>query len=164
MDKIESKGIKSIRSRVANISEFLKEKITIEEFRDILTGYLFGGKEKVIEQDITDKDWEKIYKLSNSKYRTWEWNYGRSPDFNIQKINRFPFGQIDTRIFVKEGMIEHIKIFGDYLGYGETEDIETRLLGKFYREEDIIDALKDIDMKFYFGDITLEEFVKFLVY
>jgi lipoate-protein ligase A len=65
---------------------------------------------------------------------------------------------------VKEGMIEHIKIFGDYLGYGETEDIEARLLSKFYREEDIIDALKDIDMKFYFGDITVEEFVKFLIY
>ncbi len=164
MDKIESKGIKSIRSRVANITEFLKEKITIEEFRDVLTGYLFGGKEKVVEQVITEKDWEKVYQLSNSKYRTWEWNYGRSPEFNIQKVNRFPFGQIDTRIFVKEGLIEHIKIFGDYLGYGETEDIEARLLGKFYREEDIIDALKDIDMKFYFGDITLEEFVKFLVY
>ena len=32
-DKIESKGIKSVRSRVANISEFLTETVDIEEFR-----------------------------------------------------------------------------------------------------------------------------------
>ena len=43
-DKIESKGIKSIRSRVANISEFLKEQMTVEEFRLEILKSIFGGK------------------------------------------------------------------------------------------------------------------------
>ena len=34
--KIKSKGIKSVRKRVANIEEFLTEKITIEEFKQII--------------------------------------------------------------------------------------------------------------------------------
>jgi lipoate-protein ligase A len=164
IDKIESKGIKSTRSRVANITEFLKDNISIDEFQEIITESIFGGKENVIEQEITGDDWEQVYKLSNAKYRTWEWNYGRSPEFNIQKIKRFPFGQIDTRIFVKEGKIEEIKIFGDYLGYGETEDIEGMLKKRNYREEDLKNVLKNIDLKFYFGDIGMEDFVNYLCY
>lgn len=163
-DKIESKGIKSIRSRVANITEFLKKKITIEEFREILVESIFGGKENIIVQEITDNEWKQVNKLSNGKYRTWEWNYGRSPEFNIQKVNRFGFGLIDTRIFVKDGIIEDIKFFGDYLGYGEPEDIEGMLRKRNYREADLKEILKDIDLKYYFGDITYAEFVKYLCY
>jgi lipoate---protein ligase len=163
-EKIESKGIKSIRSRVANITEFLKEEMSIDEFQEIITESIFEGKENIAEQEITEKDWEEVYRLSNHKYRTWEWNYGRSPEFNIQKVNRFPFGQIDTRIFVKEGKIEDIKIFGDYLGYGETEDIEGMLMKRNYREEDIKDVLKNVDLRYYFGDVSVEDFIKYLCY
>ena len=45
-DKIESKGIKSIRSRVANISEFLTEEIDIETFRSLLLKNIFNGADK----------------------------------------------------------------------------------------------------------------------
>src|SRR5919205_153019 len=44
-DKIESKGIKSVRSRVANISEFLTEKISMEEFRALLLKNIFGAQD-----------------------------------------------------------------------------------------------------------------------
>jgi lipoate-protein ligase A len=118
----------------------------------------------IIVQEITDDEWKQVNKLSNGKYRTWEWNYGRSPEFNIQKVNRFGFGLIDTRIFVKDGMIEDIKFFGDYLGYGEPEDIEGMLRKRNYREADLKEILKDINLKYYFGDITYEEFVKYLCY
>jgi len=164
IDKIESKGIKSIRSRVANITEFLNERMSIDEFQEIITESIFNGKENIIEQEIADKDWQEVYKLSNTKYRTWEWNYGRSPEFNIQKIKRFDFGQIDTRIFVKDGKIEDIKFFGDYLGYGETEDIEGMLRKRNYREQDLKEVLKNVDLKFYFGDLSPEDFVRFLCY
>ncbi len=46
MDKIQSKGIKSIRSRVANITEFLNEEMTTEEFRQLLLETIFEGKQK----------------------------------------------------------------------------------------------------------------------
>jgi len=164
IDKIESKGIKSIRSRVANITEFLNERMSIDEFQEIITESIFNGKENIIEQEIADKDWQEVYKLSNTKYRTWEWNYGRSPEFNIQKIKRFDFGQIDTRIFVKDGKIEDIKFFGDYLGYGETEDIEGMLRKRNYREQDLKEVLKNVDLKFYFGDLSPEDFVRCVCY
>src|SRR5690606_16042024 len=57
-DKIQSKGIKSIRSRVANISEFLPEKITIEQFKQSLLRSIFGG-ENIPEYKLTEDDWKR---------------------------------------------------------------------------------------------------------
>src|SRR5699024_1422443 len=43
-EKIESKGIKSIRSRVTNISEYLDEPITMDAFKEIILKYIFDVK------------------------------------------------------------------------------------------------------------------------
>lgn len=63
-DKIESKGIKSVRSRVANISDFMDQEMTTEEFRDLLLLYIFGVEkvEDVKEYKLTAADWEKSTK------------------------------------------------------------------------------------------------------
>lgn len=161
-DKIESKGIKSVRSRVANITEFLKEEITITEFRERITKNIFKEYDNIPVYELNENEWTEVNKLSQAKYKTWEWNYGRSPEFNIQKIHRFDFGQIDARVFVKDGKIQSIKFFGDFLGYGDTEDVEKKLAGVVYKEEEVSDALKDTDFKYYFGNIELNDFVKFI--
>ena len=75
-DKIESKGIKSVRSRVANIVDFLPEKITVEQFRMEILKSIFGGEENIQYYELTDEDWEKIHEISRNRYQLWEWNYG----------------------------------------------------------------------------------------
>lgn len=161
-DKIESKGIKSIRSRVANISEFLDEKLTMEEFRQLILSYIFGGSENIKEYKLTDEDWEKIHKLSEERYQNWEWNYGKSPKFNLQHTHRFPVGGIDVRLEVNKGMIENCKIYGDFFGVGNVTDIEEKLTGIRYERSDIEKALVDIDVKHYFGNITKEELINLI--
>lgn len=161
-DKIESKGIKSIRSRVANISEFLQEKITIEEFRTLLLEYIFGGKNKVQEYKLTDEDWQKIHQLSEERYRNWDWNYGKSPKFNLQHSYRFPVGQIDIRLEVDKGTIDNCKIYGDFFGVGDVNEIEDKLIGLRYEKAEIEKALKDVDIKYYFGNITKEDFLNLI--
>ena len=160
--KIESKGIKSIRSRVANISEFLKTEINMEEFKVILTDNIFKDYDDVPIFSLTDEQWTEVMNLSEIKYKTWEWNFGRSPEFNIRKISRFQFGQIDARIFVKDGVIKEIKFYGDFLGYGDSEDIENKLTGIRFDVEQIYKAISDIDLTSYFGDISTNDFSKFL--
>lgn len=162
-DKIESKGIKSIRSRVANISEFLSDIISIEEFRSLLLKNIFGGLEEIPEYVLTEEDWEKIYQLSEERYRNWDWNYGKSPKFNLQHSHRFPVGQIDVRLEVNRGTIENCKIYGDFFGVGDVSDIESKLQGIRYERAEIVEALEDVNIKQYFGNITKEEFVN-LVY
>jgi lipoate---protein ligase len=161
-DKIESKGIKSIRSRVANISEFLSEKMTIEQFRSTLLDYIFDGSD-VEEYVLTEEDWKNIHELSKERYQNWDWNYGKSPKFNLQHSHRFPVGSIDVRLEVNKGKIENCKIYGDFFGVGNVEDIEEKLIGTRYERKDIAGALEGVDIQHYFGKVTKDEFVD-LVY
>lgn len=161
-DKIESKGIKSVRSRVANILPFLKEKITIEQFRLEILKSIFGGEEKINYYELTEKDWEKIHEISRNRYQTWDWNYGKSPRFNIQKTHRFPSGGIDIRLEVNKGYIEEIKIYGDFFGVGEVTEIEELLTGIPYSREAIAEKLGNIDIAHYFGGISKEDFLKLI--
>lgn len=161
-DKIESKGIKSIRSRVANISEYLKEPMTIEEFRLQVLKSIFGGEENIQYLKLTDDDWTKIHELSAERYANWDWNYGKSPKFNMQHSHRFPVGGIDVRLQVNKGTIEDVKIFGDFFGVGEVDVIEESLKGIQYDRQSIGEALASIDIPTYLGGITKEEFLQLI--
>ena len=161
-DKIKSKGIKSIRSRVANISEFLTEPLTMEEFRQKLLEHIFGGLENVQQYEWTDEDWKKIMEISEERYQQWDWNYGKSPKFNIQHSHRFPVGQIDVRLEVGKGKSEECKILGDFFGVGAVEEIEQQLVGVKFSKADLAEAMKDVNVSHYFGNITTEDFVNLL--
>ncbi|MBY0223523.1 MULTISPECIES: lipoate--protein ligase [Sporosarcina] len=158
-DKIESKGIKSIRSRVANISEFLEEPISIEQFRQEILNSIFDGEENIQYKELTEEDWSNIRKLSAERYGNWDWNYGRSPKFNVQQSKRFPVGGIDVRLYVVKGSIEDIHIYGDFFGVGEVAEIEQRLTGVKYERKAITEALASMDVEKILGGIQLEEFV-----
>ena len=158
-DKIESKGIKSVRSRVANISEFIKEPMTIEQFRMEILKSIFGGEENIQYYELTEQDWENIYSLSKERYQQWAWNYGKSPRFNIQKQQRFPSGGIDIRLEVNRGIVEEATIFGDFFGVGDVAEIEQLLVGTKYDRTAIGEAIEHIDIPKYFGGITKEDFL-----
>ncbi|CAH0344414.1 lipoate--protein ligase [Bacillus sp. CECT 9360] len=158
-DKIESKGIKSIRSRVTNISEFLKEPLIIEQFRSLLLRNIFEDNEEIPEYVLTEQDWVNIHQLSKERYQNWDWNYGKSPKFNLQHSHRFPVGSIDIRLEVNKGTIENCKIYGDFFGVGDVNDIEEKLKGIRYEKESIEKTLANVDVKHYFGDVTKEEIV-----
>ena len=161
-DKIESKGIKSIRSRVGNIADFLKEPMSVEEFRSFLLQNIFKETGKVTEYVLTETDWEKIHEISEDRYQNWEWNYGKSPKFNLQNSHRFPVGSVDIRLEVNRGIIENCKIYGDFFGVGEVADIERKLTGTRYEKEAISRVLDEIDVRHYFGNVTKEEILAFI--
>ncbi|MCP8615527.1 lipoate--protein ligase [Salirhabdus salicampi] len=165
-EKIKSKGIKSIRSRVANISEFLTEDLSMEEFKNMLLRFIFDveSAEDVPKYKLTKEDWENIHKLSEERYQQWEWNYGKSPKFDIQHSKRFEgAGSIDVRLNVNKGVIQNCKIFGDFFGVGDVHDIEEILIGTRYERDAIKQALTDVNIKHYFGNVAKDDFVT-LVY
>ncbi|MBD1380680.1 lipoate--protein ligase [Metabacillus arenae] len=161
-EKIESKGIKSIRSRVANITEFLKEPISIEKFKEMLLNYIFDTNGEIPQYKLTEEDWKKINEISKERYQSWDWNYGKSPTFNYQHNNRFPVGQIDVRMEVKKGLIENCKIYGDFFGAGDVSEVEDKLIGTRYEKAAITQALAGVNFKHYFGNIEKEEFLNML--
>ncbi|WP_319371492.1 lipoate--protein ligase [uncultured Ilyobacter sp.] len=161
-DKIESKGIKSVRSRVANIYPYLKKNINIEEFKKVLvTNILMEGSQNYI---LSDEENLKVENLAREKYRNWEWNFGKSPEFKISKRKRYTGGELDIKLNVSEGIIEQIKIYGDFLEYRGIEEIEKILIGKRFVEKDLADCIKRIDIEKYFCDIKAEEIIDCIFY
>ncbi|RNF39398.1 lipoate--protein ligase [Planococcus salinus] len=161
-EKIESKGIKSIRSRVANISEYLKEPMTITEFRSAILHSVFEGEEKVQYWELTDEDWENIHALSKKRYGNWDWNYGKSPKFNVKHSHRFPVGGIDVRLQVEKGFIKDANIYGDFFGVGDVSEIENAIKGVKYERASLDEAISGFDIPTYLGGITKEDFLKLI--
>ncbi|WP_101843434.1 lipoate--protein ligase [Halobacillus sp. Marseille-P3879] len=161
-EKIKSKGIKSIRSRVANISEYLEESITMEEFKQLILRYIFNVEDvkDVPQYKLTEEDWTKIYQIADDRYRNWEWNYGKSPKFNIQQTKRIEgAGSYDIRLDVSKGYIRNVKIYGDFFGVGDISEVEERLIGVKYERASIAEAIENVEISHYLGKITKEDFL-----
>ncbi|MBO0456037.1 lipoate--protein ligase [Enterococcus hulanensis] len=163
-DKIESKGIKSIRSRVTNIKDYLpadKQNMTTEEFRQAILLQIFGvdSVDRVKTHELNEEDWKAINQISDEYYKNWDWNYGRSPEFNLERQKRFPIGSIEVRLDVANGEIEKAKVFGDFFGLGEIKDVENQLIGTRYEKKALEESIDQIDLTHYFGNITKEDFL-----
>ena len=163
MNKIESKGHKSVRSRVANISEFLNDELSVSEFRQRLLDGLYRERDNFETYHLTDDEWKAVKDLRDEKYGNWDWNFGRSPDFNIQRSKRFAVGEIDLRLDVEKGHIKNLKIYGDFFGKEPVDEIEEMLKDVRYEPSDIEIALNGIDVQEYFGNVEKAEFLD-LVY
>ena len=111
-DKITSKGVKSVRSRVTNIKEHLPEGTTLQQFWDALQFYLSneGKDEEII---LTDDDVAKIEYEAVNRFGTWDWIYGASPEFNLKNSKRFPGGRIEVLMHVTDGRIDSVRFIGD---------------------------------------------------
>ncbi|MGO2082909.1 MAG: lipoate protein ligase C-terminal domain-containing protein, partial [Vagococcus sp.] len=95
-------------------------------------------------------------------YRNWDWNYGRSPEFDLVRRHRFPIGSIEAKMNVSNGTIQEIKIFGDFFGLGEITDVEEMLTGVKYDKESLEKAVEKINIKKYFGNIEAEDLVNLI--
>lgn len=159
--KIQSKGVKSVRSRVTNIKPYLTQDISIQEFQQHLLDYM--GELNVLEEVVLDaKDLAILQEKVDNKFSTWDWNWGESPDFDIQKMDKFDCGIIDLRMNVSQGRIRELKFYGDFFVRQPIEELETCLTNQVYRKEDIIKALEDVDLNDYFFGLDKKLFVDFV--
>lgn len=163
-EKYASKSTKSVRSRVANISEFLQEPLSIEQFRLTILHSIFEGSDSIPTYQLTEEDWKKVHQLADERYRSWEWNYGRSPKFNMQQRKRIEgAGTFDVRLNVEEGIIKEAAIFGDFFGRGDRNEVAEKLVGIKYDEAELSKLSDEIDLQFYFGPITKEDWMSLLL-
>ncbi|MUT66625.1 lipoate--protein ligase [Paenibacillus sp. NEAU-GSW1] len=163
-EKYVSKSTKSIRSRVANISEFLPQPITIEQFRQSILSSIFEGEAEIPYYELSEQDWANVRQLAEERYRSWEWNYGRSPKFNVRQTKRInAAGTFDVRLQVEDGVIADASVYGDFFGRGDSAEFATKLVGVRYDTDALKKVLKGVDLAYYFGPVTPEEWLELLI-
>jgi lipoate---protein ligase len=161
---VESKGVKSIRSQVANISEFLREPITVDELRGRILERMFGTRDRarIPMLELDDADWRAAEELLERKYGSWAWNYGENPPSSVQRSRRFPAGEVALGLYIHGGCIAAVRISGDFAMRAEVHELESRLRGLIYDRDTIADALSQIDVSSCFGDVSRQEVLAFL--
>ncbi|MCY7187540.1 lipoate--protein ligase [Streptococcus gallolyticus] len=162
-DKIESKGVKSVRARVTNILDELPEKMTVEAFSNQLLNKMKESYPDMTEYVFSDDELQKIQALADQQFATWDWTYGKAPEYTIKRSVRYPAGKITTYANVEKSVIKGIKIYGDFFGIKDVADIEQALIGLRYEYSDVLDKLQTIDTTQYFTNITPQEIAKAIV-
>jgi lipoate-protein ligase A len=139
-EKLQSKGVDSVRSRVTNLTEFkpdltiplLKEKLK-EAFEEV-----YGGK--AAEKTVADLDSKTVMERT-AFFESWEWKFGKKLDFQYEISNRFDWGMLTIQFNIKNGIIEEAAAFSDAMDPEPIGEIPGLLAGRRYDKYAICEGL-----------------------
>ncbi len=126
--KYIDKSVKSVRKRVTNIAAHLPEPMTVEAFIGRLMADV-AGTAAPEGLDLREDERAAVTELVGKKYGTWEWNYGASPQYDFARSTRTPGGLVEAHLNVKGGIIQAVKVYGDFFGALPVEELAGRLVG-----------------------------------
>jgi len=189
-DKFISKGIESARARVTNLREHLPEDMTMTEFISFMRGQIIkdivvrgvppacsekcdqnarvpgetGSFAITPEYSLSTPDYNAVEILRAERYDTWDWNYGHSPDYGVEKRRRIPgFGAITVKMQVDGGIITGFAVSGDYFGNKPGAELAAALKNTRLEERALLDRLSAIPFDEYFEGLSRREFARLLL-
>lgn len=154
-EKFRSKSAKSVRSRIGNIRPQLPRDMDLAAFWDYLKGALAAGG--FAAGSLTAEELEAVRALKETKYDTWEWNFGRSPKFDMANKRRFSGGTLEVGLRVEKGAITEAAFYGDFLSLTSLEPLTAALVGCPFREAEVSAVLDRFPLGELFGTITRAE-------
>jgi lipoate-protein ligase A len=113
-------------------------------------------------QNLTDEEEAIVGKLVTEKYQTWEWNYGKSPEYSMNKKVRTKGGSVQVIADIREGHIRDLQFFGDFFGEKDPQELADKLVGVRMDKSAVADALAGTNINDYFHNVTNEELIDLL--
>ena len=147
--KMESKGIKSVRSRVTTIRQHLKQSMTIEQFKEGLSNYFLAN---AIPYEFTENDLQKINQLVKEKYSQFSWNVGNSPKGNNVFEKKYSFGVFKLVFDTAQGKVQNAVISGDFFTKKDVKELAEKLNGVEFTKSGIESVLNEIADYVYGAD------------
>ena len=132
--KLSQGGVESVRSRVANLKDYLPFS-SVEQFKTELGKSL--AQESV---NIPEKWIEDCERLAAQKFRSWDWIYGRSPKGEFQNSMKFPCGTVTVHYTLCHGVFEEVSFTGDFIGRRPVGELEEKMRGLRREDLHVIDA------------------------
>jgi len=161
---ITSMGVKSVRSSVTNLKDYLPVKMDILQFKQSMKQFLFNDAPHAVIYAPTQQDLDAINDLVKTKYETWKWNFGRNPNSIIERSYQFPEGILEIHLEVEKGNIKTCQLkCGSDLSL-ETGQIEKQLENVRYTLENVCNALSDIDLYNNQQTISMCDLAKCIVF
>ena len=156
--KLQSKSIKSVRSRVGNIQDFLQSKMDISTFWSLMRTALAGDSFEC--KTLREDELSEVNRLKADKDDSWNWTYRPRPGNSMSSKRRWPGGSLEVFVTAKDGKISDIMFYGDFLSLRPLNDLTCALQGCSFEETTVRDVLSQYPIHLYFGKITLEEILE----
>lgn len=126
-----SRAVKSARSQVVNLREMLRADMDITTFKSFLTDSFFAyHKAPFSEYRLTGEDVAAVERLSRTKYQTWEWLYGHSPEMEVQKEIVMNGNRLSVILTVKSGIITKCASLPANLPLQAADKLSRQLIGQ----------------------------------
>ena len=138
--KLQAKGIGSVRSRVANLREYLPGFSTLDELQAALQEILADG-DGVIE--LSEDQLSEVRKMADGKFATWDFIYGRSRQTGFVRKAKLPCGTVEADINLDRGLITGISFSGDFMFDEPVTELESKLTGCRFEREALACVLDD---------------------
>ena len=155
--KMAASGISSVRSKVANLREYLPRFCDVLALKDALHGILAGADTEVT---LDASQQEAIDRMADGKFRTWDWIYGKSPEAQFRTSRKFACGTVELSWSVRHGLLEDVHFGGDFLGNLSAEGLAARLNGIRFERDSILSALSQVRVSDYFDGLEAESLVE----
>ncbi len=152
-EQFEGKAIKSVRSKIANISDFLENEITLNAFIQKIISF-FETDMKATVVDIQAEEQEQIEALVTEKYQTWKWNFGYSPKFIYSNTVDIDSKTLSCELEVIKGTITKLELSGSWKNEKLLNKISNELVENQHNEAGIIKRLQDLELELTNNEIT----------
>ncbi|MGF2144994.1 lipoate--protein ligase [Vagococcus fluvialis] len=170
-EKLRSKHIQSVESRVTNIKPHLNiqyQKLTTEEFRDELLKRIYQVEsiEDIQSKEIilSEFDKAKITKQVTDLYANEDWIYGHHQPYSLKERAYIKgVGLIESQMEVESGKISAVYFTGDYFNQKDMNELTEKLIGSRLTKESLKTVLSHIEISHYFNGLDLDTFTTFLV-
>lgn len=130
-EKLNSKGVDSVQSRVVNLVD-LQPEVTISKLKVKLLEAFQEEYEVALDQiKVSDLDQEKIQELAD-KFSSWDTIYGKKIKFQHEIEKRFSWGNFQLQLEVNGGVIKDAMVYSDALVPWFIQQIAPRLIGVRY--------------------------------
>ena len=158
-EKIKAKAIKSTRSRVTNIKEYLKSDIKVSEFIDKISEFVTKKySATLIEAPKSEIINELEIRNTSSKWIYPERDY--LSHYKITKKKKFDFALIELFMDMKNDVISDVRIVGDFFGKKEISELEDMIKGRRLSELD--EVITDVILPDYIYGITASDLIEFI--
>ena len=136
--KLAAKGVASVRSRVANLKDYLPGFATLDALQVALQEILADGDGAL---PFGEADFAAVQALRDTKYATWAWNYGQSRAASLVRRAVLPCGTVEARLSVDRGVLTAVEFAGDFLGSLPASGLAAQLLGARLDRASLLAAL-----------------------
>lgn len=156
-EKLQSKGVASVRQRVTNVATYTQ--LDILAFMDYVRQEMCGTE--VLE--LTEEDMKEVAEIEK-ELASDDFVYGKNPKYSLIRKHRFEgIGTLEAHIELKNNIIGSINMVGDYFLLGDIDhDFLSLLKGCEFTREAVEERLEDIDLSTIIRGLKQRQFLRLL--